>query len=369
MPAGGAFADLIEDVYDAAIEPARWNDVVTGIARFVGARACGLISKDAISQFGQTHYYCGVDPHYIKLYAESYSRFDPLANLPPQGRVVSIPDLVEYAEYRRGPFFQEWLRPQGCADVANIVLDKPNPHSANLLTFLTGSRMLDEEMRRRIAAIAPHVRRAFLINKTVDDWEMKSASLAGTLDGLGAAVFLLDAAGRIVHANAAGHEMLCTGDVVRSANGQLGVVDGATGRIRKIAAFGPERVADADVDALPLAAPDGERYVLHLLPLASTARAALACTGKAVSAAFIRRVSFENPLGEIIARAFNLTQAELRVMLSVVEVGGVAETASALGIAQSTVKTHLQRLFLKTGASRQADLVKIVAGFCSPLLH
>jgi DNA-binding CsgD family transcriptional regulator len=40
----------------------------------------------------------------------------------------------------------------------------------------------------------------------------------------------------------------------------------------------------------------------------------------------------------------------------------------ALGIAESTVKTHLGNLFVKTRARRQADLVKIVAGFASPLI-
>jgi len=46
----------------------------------------------------------------------------------------------------------------------------------------------------------------------------------------------------------------------------------------------------------------------------------------------------------------------------------VPETAGALGVAEATVKTHLHRLFGKTGASRQADLVKLVAGFASPLM-
>jgi DNA-binding CsgD family transcriptional regulator len=38
-----------------------------------------------------------------------------------------------------------------------------------------------------------------------------------------------------------------------------------------------------------------------------------------------------------------------------------------LGIAETTIKTHLRRVFVKTGSERQADLVKIVAGFGSPL--
>jgi DNA-binding CsgD family transcriptional regulator len=45
----------------------------------------------------------------------------------------------------------------------------------------------------------------------------------------------------------------------------------------------------------------------------------------------------------------------------------VPEVASALGIASSTVKTHLGRVYDKTGTARQADLVKLVAGFTSPL--
>jgi hypothetical protein len=36
------------------------------------------------------------------------------------------------------------------------------------------------------------------------------------------------------------------------------------------------------------------------------------------------------------------------------------------GVAESTIKTHLGRLFAKTGAGRQADPVKIVAGFVTP---
>jgi DNA-binding CsgD family transcriptional regulator len=46
---------------------------------------------------------------------------------------------------------------------------------------------------------------------------------------------------------------------------------------------------------------------------------------------------------------------------------GAPEVAEALGIGEGTVKTHLKRLFAKTGTRRQADLVKVVAGFASPL--
>jgi DNA-binding CsgD family transcriptional regulator len=47
----------------------------------------------------------------------------------------------------------------------------------------------------------------------------------------------------------------------------------------------------------------------------------------------------------------------------------VPEIAAALGIGEGTVKTHLHRLYAKTETTRQADLVKLVVAFSSPLLN
>jgi DNA-binding NarL/FixJ family response regulator len=58
----------------------------------------------------------------------------------------------------------------------------------------------------------------------------------------------------------------------------------------------------------------------------------------------------------------------LRVLLAIVEVGGVPEVAEALGIAEFMVKTHLGRIYGKTDTGRQADLVKLVAGFSNSLV-
>ncbi|MBX9711062.1 MAG: LuxR family transcriptional regulator [Xanthobacteraceae bacterium] len=361
-------SNLIEEVYDAALEPALWNDVVSRISDFVDAQACGLISKDSASKSGATHYYCGVDPHYIQLYSDTYSRFDPLKTLPPLGQVVGIPDLVAYDEYRRGPFYQEWLRPQGCVDVANALLEKSGS-SAVLLTFLPGKdRMLDSKMRRRIALVAPHAHRALLINKAIDFKETAAATFADVLNTLSAGIFLIDAHCQIVHTNAAGQDMLCADDVLRSVGGRLVVRDVQISQALKQVCVFIDVTKCPRSAAFPLIALDGERYIAHLLPLASATRGTTGTAYKAVAALFVRKAALDSQsCGDLIARTFELTPAETRVLLSIVEVGGVPGTAEALGIAETTVKTHLHRVFAKTGASRQADLVKLTAGFSNPL--
>jgi DNA-binding CsgD family transcriptional regulator len=70
---------------------------------------------------------------------------------------------------------------------------------------------------------------------------------------------------------------------------------------------------------------------------------------------------------DIIAETYRLTPTELRVLNALVDIGGVPDVAAALGVAETTVKTHLGRLFAKTGTRRQAELVKLVAGFAMPV--
>ena len=369
MPGDSEFSGLVEAIYDAGLQPALWNEVVVRINEFVGGRACGLFSKNSISKFGVTHYYCGADPHYIQLYSDTYSRFDPLTILPRFGHVVSIPDLVRFDEYRRGRFYQEWLRPQGCIDAANVVLENAKSSCPVLMTVLAGKRMVDDEMRRRVAMIVPHAHRALMINRAIESRKSEAMAFSEIVDGLSAGIFLLDANCRIVHANVAAREILGADDFLRAIGGLLVAREAqANQTLRETFAAGGNHSSTARTLALPLTAHDGHRYVAHVLPLKSLVRNGSGAGSKAVAALFVRRVELDaGCYGELIARAFELTPAELRVLRGIVEVGGVPQTAENLGIAETTVKTHLHRVFAKTGANRQADLVKLAAGFSNPL--
>ena len=107
-----------------------------------------------------------------------------------------------------------------------------------------------------------------------------------------------------------------------------------------------------------------------MLPLTGGERRRAGANYAAACAVFVREAALDAPSGPgVIASTYKLTPTELRVLLAIVDVGGVPEVAEALGVAESTVKTHLGRLYGKTGAGRQADLVKLVAGFSSPLLN
>jgi len=372
MPRSPKQSELIESIYDAGLHPELWSEVVVMVNAFLGSKACGLISKDPISKSGATHYYCGVDPHYIQLYAETYAQYDPLARLPRYGEVRNIPDLVNYDEYRRGRFYQEWLRPQGCVDVANVVLEQSKSPCPMLLTVIPGKGMLDTEQRARMQSLVPHATRALLINKAIERKEQRAIALADVVDRLNAGVILLDTACNVVHSNPAAETILAADDVLRSVAGRLVARSSAASTALRdtFRDAGEVALAAASGRKIPLMSHDGSYYVAHVIALPSLLREGAVERTSAVGALFIWKAELDGRSSAgVIDRTFDLTPAELRVLQSIVEVGGVPETAVALGIAETTVKTHLHRVFAKTGVSRQADLVKLAAGFSNPLVH
>jgi DNA-binding CsgD family transcriptional regulator len=368
-------SDLIGDVYDAALDHSLWQAVIEGVAHFVRGSGAALFSKDPAAQQGSVHYEAGIDPYYKQLYFDKYVTLDPATTghfFAEIEQPVAIADLMPYHEFVETRFYREWVQPQGLVDFVSAVLDKSATSVAMFGVFRhERNGVVDDETRRRMRLIVPHIRRAVLIGRMFDLKAAEAATLADTLDGLSAGMCLVDAGGRVVHANIAGYAILGVGDILRAVDGRLVACDAQVDQtLREI--FAAAGQGDAALGTLGIAVPligkDGERYVAHVLPLTSGARRRAGRTYTAVAALFVRKAALVVPSAfEVIGKTFKLTPTELRVLLAIVEVGGVPEVASALGVAVTTVKTHLGRLFEKTGTTRQADLVKLVAGYTTPL--
>jgi DNA-binding CsgD family transcriptional regulator len=369
---------LVGDIYDAALDPARWSAVLHRAGDFVGGAAASLYFKDAGTKTGDVYFSGGeIDPYYTDLYFDEYVKLDPLTTghvLAEIDQTTCVRDIMAPDEFARTRIYQEWVRPQGWVDCANAVLDKSAAGAALFGVFRQERHgVVDDDTRSRMRQIVPHIRRALLIGRAIEVKTAEAATFADTLDGLAAGMFLVDDSGRIVHANVSGHAMAAEGSALRSHGGRLAPTNveaaQALSEIFTAAAGGDAAVGTRGI-ALPFAGRDGKCYTAHVLPLTSGERRRAGVNHAAVAAVFLREATVEAPsLPETIARHFRLTPTELRVLLAIVQVGGVPETAEALGIAEATVRTHLHRLFGKTRTSRQVDLVKLIAGFSNPLVN
>ena len=364
---------LIGDIYDTALQPALWRDVLKQASGFVGGSAAALYSKNAVRKTGLERYHWNLDPAYD--YFGKQARFDPVTVTQftfAVEDIYSIADLIPYHEFLQTRVYKEWAKPQGFVDHLATTLDKSATSFALFGIFRNEQQgLVDDEMRRRMRLIVPHVRRATLIGNVIDLGHDKSAMLVDALDTLTAGVFLVDARCGIVFANVAGQALLAEGDVLRASHGILTVVDAQAGRAFRDAieaAVGGDLAIGVRGIALPLSPQPDRRRLAHILPLTSGARRDAGLTYAAVAAVFVRKAALDTPSPmQTVAGLYSLTPSELRVLGAIIEVGGVSAVAEALGISEATVKTHLQHLFEKTGLRRQTDLVKLIAGHANPL--
>jgi DNA-binding CsgD family transcriptional regulator len=367
-------SELIAKIYDAGLDPSLWVDVLARIAHFVGGPAATLLTESAARA---SVYDYGIDPRYWQPYLDHYVNLDPATTgefSADVGEPIATSDIIPHQEFVASRFYQEWARPQGLIDFLLCRLDRSATSTAMLRVFRhERDGAVDEQARRRMRLIAPHVRRSVLVGRLIDLRTAETATYADVLDGIGAGVFFLDAGARIVHANIAGQLILEASDILRSVDSRLVAGDSGINETlrRTLAAAGSsDKAVGIEGIAVPLTTRAGEHYVAQLLPLTFSKPQRASIIPPAVAILFVHKTTLKAPssLPEAIVKSYGLTPAELRVLLAIVELGGVPEVARALGIASSTVRTHVLRLYKKTGAGREADLVKLVVGFCNPVV-
>jgi DNA-binding CsgD family transcriptional regulator len=361
------FSASIAEVYDAVLDPTLWPRALKKAARFVGGSSAVLFSKNTFDKSGNLVFAVGLDEQFKALYSERYITFDPIpfgAHFQEIGEPIAATDLVPYNEFLQSRFYHEWARPQQLVDSIAVVLDKSPATAAVFEIFRHESDgIADEGARARMRLIIPHFRRAVVASMLIKSKTDEAANFRNALDGLKPSVFLVDANGRIEYANAAGHALLYDGDVLRAASGRIIATDLDTQKALYDVLAALQR-GDAKLEAkgivFPLGRQRGESYFAHALSLASDARRR---EGSGIAAAiFVHKegIGIQQPL-EVISEQYRLTPAELRVLLAVMEVDGTPQIAETLGIGAETVKTHLKRIYAKTGTCRQTDLIKLVA--------
>jgi DNA-binding CsgD family transcriptional regulator len=363
--------DLINLVYDSVLDHSDWESAFARITCYVGGAGAGLFVKDHNSEHVRVLSLFGIVPLPPRaLFGQMYPI---LAGhfLSEPGQPVATSDLVPLDELVRTELYRIWAEPQGLVDFVSAVLDRSAAGVAIFGVFRHEQHGLaGDDARRRMRLIVPHLRRAMLIVRRTAEAATLADTLADTLDGLSAGLCLVDAGGRIVHRNAAAQAILDADDILRSLNGKLVARDAQADRtLQKVFAAAGRGDEALKGIAVPLTGEDGERYVAHALPLGSGARQRAGTADTAAAALFIHRAMPAIPARpEVIGEAFKLTPAELRVLLAIVELGSVSEVAAAFGLGDATIRTHVSHVFEKTGAKRQADLVKLVTGYATPLV-
>src|SRR5262249_19522167 len=128
--------------------------------------------------------------------------------------------------------YRKWAKPHGFVDFVSTVIDRTSISAAIFGVFRhERNGLVDDHAREQMRLIAPHIRRSILIGEMFEFKAAEAATFADALDGISTGMYLVDEGGRLIHANAAGHAILSTRDILNSVGGQLAAYDRQTHRM------------------------------------------------------------------------------------------------------------------------------------------
>jgi len=369
-----ALSDLIGSIYDCALDPLRWEQTLADIKGALDCHGIFLSLSDLRYDRLLLHKAVGIEPYQLerllKYIPEIHAVIsEALASLPSldEPHVVSRHFSPAYIE--RSPFFQEWERPIGTVDSMRLFLMHTPMHHAGIGVGRNERQGLITEREIELGRLLlPHLRRAVTISKVLNVRTIAGARMDEALDALRCAVVLTNEHGAILHANRSAEHMLHDGGPIQNAHGVLQVTaPSAASELRSALALAARNEAGIGKTglAIRLTEPDAPPIFAHVLPLTgSDFRTRL--QPAAVAAVFIGAPPDAQDGADALAGAFGLTPAETKVLASLFAGRTLAETAATIGIAGTTAKTHLEHIFLKTGVTRQAELMRLWTGLISP---
>jgi DNA-binding CsgD family transcriptional regulator len=169
-------------------------------------------------------------------------------------------------------------------------------------------------------------------------------------------IFLPDGPGKLQEANRAAERFLAEEKAARIERGRLIFTDA---RVRSKVAAAVAAAARGENNLAATAAlqtPSGRAFAMKMLP-------PLPANGGGVRpgcAGALHPGGRRAPIASRRGAGQGLTPAEIRLLVLLAQGMNLPAAADRLGVSETTVKTHMQRVFVKTGTHRQAEVVKLV---------
>ena len=367
-------SDLIGDIHECALDPARWYNALDRLRKAVNFRYARIdesipaIDKLRISAAS------GLPPEWARRMEEHLAP-DIVAIW--RGKELDLDNYFGddlHVLSRRNPSALSrggrqqfaWREVAGIGDAIAIPLARNgNRIGAVGLSKAAGAGAITQAEVDIVRLFVPHLRRAAALQNAIEHHTVAAATFDAVLDRLSFAVVLVDADLRVVHANHVAEAMFANRNPLRSHGGTLRLDSQSATKTLVSAVCNIESVAAGGMH-VPMPERGGGARFVHVLPLCrGHTRAGL--SSRAVAALLVAPGVAPGVCIEAMRLLFDLTAAEAAVLEQIVTGRDVAGTARALGIGPNTVKTHLHRVFNKTGMRRQADLVALVSSLTLPL--
>ncbi len=367
---------VINHIYEASLDASFWPSILEEFCGLFGAAAAVFASYDFATGDVRRYYSTGIAPEYLASYSSCLANCAPWAEQEAKLRSPGIvrigSELVPVENLTETAFYSEWLRPQGFMHSIRGIVHRED---REIWSLSLARRESAADFNGRDASLfgllIPHLVRAFQLGRRLNEQNALNEAAMVALDHMPVGVALVGPDGKILASNRLADEITTEGDGLAVGPGGLHAKhNGERAKLQQLiaAAVATTRYKGAAPGGvMAVSRESGLRpFSVRLAPARNPDDLFGARRGAA--AIFIgdpeRRAE---PDPDQLVSLYQLTPAEARLAARLAAGGSLEKAAGSLGIKYETARTHLKRVFSKTGTDRQSDLLHLVQSSPAPL--
>lgn len=354
-----ATAGLLDDIYQAAVIPAEWGQVLDALARIADAEGTLLFAAAP----AEPRWRCSarIQPLMQDFFNSSWAANNSRGRLlvpRREPRFLTDFDAQTLEELDRDPYYRDYLRPLGFGWVVGTTIRAPTNDTLVFSIERSFDRgPVEPEFVAKLDAVRPHLARAALLSARIG--LERAQATVDTLELLGLPAAVLRSRGQVIVAN----------EPIRHMQAQLEARPGTAVSFRDRTSerlFGHCLGQDAGEGHSPpghsFAVPgrgEAPPFVAHVLPVRGAARDIFI---DARWVLFLTPVAHRPGLStDILQALYDFTPAEARLVSHLLAGKSLAEAALANGNSEQTLRRHLKSVFAKAGVHRQSELMRLFA--------
>lgn len=293
--------ELIELIYDSALNPSKWTDLLNALAEFV-------------------------------VHAEK----QPNSSSPEQSLLSAIPNITTTENVKASTSISETLK-----SITSITEDNNLPEINQTNDLLLG-----------------HFRRALKIAKRLVDIDEQNNIVLSLLDRMPIALVLVDSDAEVIETNALADELIMSGTAISINSKTLNVgKDNNTRFLDVVKQMSKHDSAITQGQSLSISSTDPKNnMMLFIAPMRQQDSQQSASVAVFIS----QRKSLPISLPKDFSENYSLTNKELEITQLLIRGLSIKEISEEKNVSPHTVRSQVKSVMHKTKTSRQAELVSLV---------
>ena len=354
--------ELIDNVYEAALDDGRWWSLAPRIAETFGSTSTTL----QIQRIGDSSQILSMTDNvnarigdYRKHYWQRDIWVERAVQLIGMSRVGSSRDMVSDTEFQETEFYRDWCRHLDVFYVVGAVFPSGPGELGVLGIHRPRSAGSYEENDKHVGSrFMPHLQRALRIRDQLAQAAVQRRVSVETLDRCDIAALLVAADGLIVYANRHAEALLAEGSALCQRNGRLtGVREIENIRLSALIREAAGMAGAHNVDGIMALRRVNQQ---PLSVLVAPFRMHWAGHPAAGAIVFIRDPNRAVSAIATLRALFRFTPTEAKIAQALVNGKTLAEIASAHRATLQTVRKQLKIILAKTGTNRQAQCMAVI---------